>query len=260
MLQGSLVAIVVCNDPFPFEAYHGCRLCTWAGSSTSQASLVFDGWWHNANALIDGYMYGLPYTMQSWLCLSAGYVSQAYKRYMWQSRYTNKVFSLSLTLSIIYITLIWLKERGWALSTADCQRHDGPENERMFYSMYMYYLLRYITFMDTVILALRKVRDDDDSRHNMLTWHVAYIENNPIFPLVSKHGCDPAALVVVTRQMPFRKVNPIHRHDAWFSLPSLSAQLNQFNIIARLQTSFASYNGFDMSTFSADQLVCEHRC
>ncbi|CDH57731.1 predicted protein [Lichtheimia corymbifera JMRC:FSU:9682] len=49
-----------------------------------------------------------------------------------------------------------VEERGWALSTADCQRHDGPENERMFYSMYMYYLLRYITFMDTVILALRK--------------------------------------------------------------------------------------------------------
>lgn len=144
-------------------------------------------------------------------------------------RYTNiacgsqgkpTMFSYGLLL-----ILVWSKERGWALSTADCQRHDGPENERMFYSMYMYYLLRYITFMDTVVLALRKVG------YSIHYWwfqaqyiHMVFgIENNHILSLVSKHGCDPAALVVVARQKSFRKVNI----SAWcmIQLPLLSARL-----------------------------------
>ena len=50
------------------------------------------------------------------------------------------------------------KGMGWSLMGCNSRHIRGKGHEVMFYSMYVYYLLRFVTFLDTVILALRKVR------------------------------------------------------------------------------------------------------
>ncbi|KAI8137558.1 GNS1/SUR4 family-domain-containing protein [Fennellomyces sp. T-0311] len=80
------------------------------------------------------------------------------KIHSWAAAYNAIMFLLVGWVWVTGVQALWsaVEGLGWSLSRMNCSRHTGEGHEFMFYSMYIYYLLRFITFFDTVILALRK--------------------------------------------------------------------------------------------------------